>query len=203
MKFKSFASLCLFLWMMTVCGTLLYFKIHNEEESGIYDSLMGTDSESKDIVLNTYQHRDRISKQLLFLNEGERLEWRLRSDTSTFHLIRSKQDSKLTEHLENVFALLQERLYPMETGSSEHQLIRTLEADHAIYDYSLHHLLADDVNLSTFSGPGNHIIARKDIWNPLMVGRAKRLQISRKNNIPIIHAEDFKGTLTDWRELSL
>jgi len=197
MKFKPYVYSSLLIWLLLATGTLLFFKMHDEQESDLYDALMGQNRETDKGVLNTSQQRKNITKQLLFLNGVDRLEWRLKSDASTFHLNRTEGKAKLTEQLEKVDAVVQEE------KTADHQIVRTIQADRAEYDYTHHTLIADDVTLGVYLVPSTHLLEKKEFWSPLMRGKARQFQLSRKANRPLIYAEEFQGMLSDWSGFSL
>lgn len=103
------------LFLIVICLTLLYYLLghHSEIDKIAYDKLVnGENLENKVIETQvSKQHRTGLQKNVFFNNDGQRLEFRLKSSHSEIALEKMDRHIEIVEHLQDVTCWLQESVY--------------------------------------------------------------------------------------------
>lgn len=167
------------------------------------------------------QERKRIFKEIWFTQGGQNLQLHLYGDNAELVIDRAGSATEITEHLHHVLCYMQEELYYILEDGTEvkrtddgwktkdsakaidvdiseatpMQIVRVLEADHAVYYYQRDHLLAEQALVSRHIIPGhtlNKALAKGKI---LMSGKAQFVEFSLTKGDINFKAYQFKARL--------
>ncbi|WP_068467118.1 hypothetical protein [Candidatus Protochlamydia phocaeensis] len=210
-----------------VAGSLWFFHSPSLEDHDRYLKLLEYSDSSKQQTdkkkpFTTRQQRSQVSKQIFFINDQGRLQWRLKSASSELTFGQQADSMELVEHFKNVSCLMQEKLIFSQSESQEslnlslnqrkgkreeegnlsasHQLIRCLQAQQAVYHYKTQELAAEDVDLARYSIPGHEWVDIFDSFKPVMKGQAQRIQLSFSPSEPSFKAQGIRATFQDWEK---
>lgn len=151
------------------------------------------------------QQREQISKQLLFMQDHQRVQLRLLSDHSELIFNQEGKEQEVKEYFKNLACLMQEKLvYVSDQGeeleqkerhrmdSQPKQYIRHLQAEKGVYFYQTGKLKANQVQFTHYLLPGHSWPALSDNCPSLLKGEVKEMEwILYKNNNPSFKAHDF------------
>lgn len=201
---KHFISFTL-LWVMLVLGCAAFLYLFSSDADMDYQLLITYGDQIKkerlqDHLRSSQQMRHRVSKQILYQREEERLQTRLNSAES--NLIYSKKDGEIVEHFKDLACMMQEKLIGSdneEKGEAAQQTIRELNAREAIYSYKNGMLEAKEVDVSHYLLPGHLCPESLADFQPMIQGKAAELQLSLFQE-PAMQAEGFQAVLYDWGE---
>lgn len=140
------------------------------------------------------QKRWNVSKQILYNQNQQRLQTRLKSKESELQLRRSQGKMQVEEHFHSLICEMQEKIYVR--GNQKEQLIRNLEAENGVYSYATGQLQAADVLISRLltTGASWQTETEKQL---LFQGRAKKVQFSFLGE-PSFKAQGLKASLFQW-----
>lgn len=140
------------------------------------------------------QTREGVRKEIWFSQEDKsRLHYRIESDSSVLTLAPSGGKFDLIENLSNIRCWMQEKLY--ETGASQMQQVRFLQASEGIYRYSQQQFLANSVALSLFRLPGHELITPLSTREAFLKGNARDISFSVSGKTPQFEAHQFTASL--------
>lgn len=143
------------------------------------------------------QKREQVSKQVLYTQNHQRLQTRLRSAASelVFHQNGSVRDFQ--EHFDQLNCEMQEKIY--ERAGQKEQLVRSLRAEKGVYSYQTGKLEAGEVALS-------RLIVMGDQWpivteqTPLLFkGTAAKIQFSLFKELSF-KAQGLQASFFNWGE---
>ena len=215
---KRIASL-VFLWALLVSGCVWFFHKPGVKDYHSYQRLMEysdrstkrPDKESKPFA--TQQQRYHVTKQFFFVKDNERLQWRLKSESSELKFGQQENAVELIEYFKDVSCLCQEKLVfcsnngkvisdeqgaLVNTPCKPKQLMRCLNAKQAVYHYKTEQLIADDVQLARYMLPGHQWIDKVHSFPPIMTGQAKRVQLSFSQKDRSFKAQGLQAAFQDW-----
>lgn len=131
--------------------------------------------------LTTYcqQLREGVEKEL-FHRENVTKRISIKSRESELYLFKKEKDVEVIEELSHVVCVAQEKLFVSKEGKPK-QIVQTIEADRATYDYTTSILTAKDATLKKYELSG-HALPPLPTQNPLMVGKAKDVTITVKED---------------------
>lgn len=211
---KRIASLVL-LWTLLVAGCIWFFHAPGLKDYHSYQKLMEysdrstkrSDRESKPFT--SQQQRYHVTKQVFFMKDNERLQWRLKSESSELRFGHQENAVELVEYFKDVSCVCQEKLVfcsendkiisdVQKPSYDPKQLMRSLNAKQAVYHYKTEQLVADDVQLARYMLPGHQWIDKLHSFSPLMTGKAKRVQLSFSQNDRSFKAQGLQAAFQDW-----
>lgn len=196
----SVQTRCCLLCLTLLLGAFVWIFLNPSTRiSEKYRQMMTDQRLSKEQVLTEQapviqQKRWNVSKQILYNQNQQRLQTRLKSKESELQLCRSKGKMSVEEHFQSLTCEMQEKIY--KRGSQKEQLIRSLAADNGVYSYATGQLQAMDVLISRSLTTGNS-------WRPendkqlLFQGQAKKVQFSVLGE-PSFKAQGLKASLFQW-----
>ena len=125
------------------------------------------------------QHRLNLQKDVLFFEKGQRLQLRVFSDSADIDFERSRGRTAVIEHLKNAVCYLQEGIFSLPEGNSDHPLQRVLflQADTATYHYQNELLIAENVKISRYLAPGHSLDQASTRLGPSMSGKAGHVEL--------------------------
>lgn len=142
-------------------------------------------------VFQADQHRNNVSKQILFLKDHDRLQWRLNSEGSELSFDQHDDSLELIEKFKGIHCVMQEKL----ADEGDRQFIRTLTAQDAVYHYKNKELLADNAIVDRYMVPGITWIDSFKEYTPVMTGKADKIELSFKYSQPAFRALKFQATI--------
>jgi lipopolysaccharide export system protein LptA len=131
---------------------------------------------------------------------SDRLDYRLKSDTSDLTVDYQEGKSTVVEHLEQVHCLMQEALLP---GDPPGQLVRSLQAARASYHYQTGELFAEKVKIERYRLPGHELGGPLEEGVLLMKGDAEEGTLSLSGKKPLLHAKEFQGVFLGPEAMAL
>ena len=143
------------------------------------------------------QQRKQIHKQFIFAQENERLQWRMQSQHSTICLEKVENSLQLVETLEGMTCEMQEKQKISNTSLDTHRIVRSLEAQQAIFYYQTQQLFAENVLVNRYKLPSNHWNLILSSFSPFMRGHAKKVHLVFSNK-PSFKAQGFQAIFEEW-----
>lgn len=211
--FKRHVITLTLLWLLVAFACFWILHAFSPDAQLAYQRLMNfSDQVKKEQIKEqaspTQQIRHQVSKQVLYNKEGQRLQSRLTSDYSELTLNLKGEDTQLVEHFRGLACALQEKLIdtpkqegPVDASSQEvsqpQQYLRCLKAREAAYSYKTGQLEAEEVDVAHYLIPGFHWTESLDAFQPLLKGRAEKLQLSMFKE-RTFKAQGFQATFHDW-----
>ncbi|WP_039356656.1 MULTISPECIES: hypothetical protein [Candidatus Protochlamydia] len=193
-----------------ILGGIWFYSTPSADDVRNYRKLMeysdrsSKKNEKHNKAFETQQNRTQVTKQILFMKDQVRLQWRLMSEKSELKLSQIENAIELVEFFTEVTCQCQEQLDACSnTDLSCHpsQLLRYLRAKKATYHYQTEQLTADDVQLARYKIKGHQWINDLQAFHPWMKGSAKRIQLSFSQNDRSFTAQDLQAAFQDWGEL--
>jgi cell division protein FtsI/penicillin-binding protein 2 len=194
----------------SLLGGILFYSQPSKADFLAYQNLMeysdrgGKSGVENSKVFTTQQTRTQITKQIFFMKEHERLQWRLMSEKSELKLSQVENTIELIEYFTNVACQCQEQFTNCDKGNvlcEPSQFIRYLKAKEAVYHYKTEQLVAEDVYLTRYKIKGHQWVNDLHAFFPLMQGRAKKIQLSFTKDDRSFHAQDLQAIFQEWNEL--
>ncbi len=157
------------------------------------------------------QTREKVSKQILYKKDSERLQSRLVSEHSDLILESKEKEMQVVERFQDLTCAIQEKLvHHAPENSQETQLfvedngqikqyVRYLKAHEAVYCYKTGQLEAENVEVIHYLIPGAFWPASLENFHPILQGNAKKLQLTMFKERHL-KAQDFQATFYDWEE---
>jgi hypothetical protein len=182
-----------FIFLITLLAVSCILLInHLKQAEREYDQLMTNQlrtQEIKEPAKAIKQTRTQLSKQVLFEQNGQRLQTRLKSDCSElfFH------NNKIIEKFDALVCIQQEGLLDAFQAG---QTIRYLMADRASYSYKADRLQAFNVKLSRHRLPGTILMESLDLSRPFFQGKAKKVNVCLFQN-SAFKAEGLQAIFSD------
>ncbi len=149
---------------------------------------------SEAIKTSTHQIRQKVQKDIWFSQEaGERLHYKIQSDTSLLTLEPKGKKVEIIENLEKIKCWMQDKIY-YSADNTPLQQLRFFEADQGTYRYSASEFDAQTVILSLFRMPG-HEIPETLSSSPFIKGIARDVCFSVSGKTPKFQAKQFQAQL--------
>lgn len=208
--YKTKLFILTFIWLILVLGSFWMLFSTSSESKIAYQCLINQhDKEKKERLKEEIrpmqQERLHVSKQILYTKGSDRMQSKLRSDSS--HLFYSKQTGELTEEFKGLTCFLQDKLIHASKGDDSNsketplaltqQVVRHLKADEAFYSYKTGQLEANNVDIAHFLLPGTTCPDSLDQLSPIFTGKAQTLLLSLFKE-PSLKAHGFQGVLHSW-----
>jgi hypothetical protein len=211
--FKRHVITLTFLWLLVAFACFWILHAFSPDAQLAYQRLMNFSDQvkkeqSKEQASPTQQIRHQVSKQIFYNKEGQRLQSRLVGDYSELTLNLKGEEPQLVERFRGLACALQEKLIDApkhegqgDTSSQEpsqpQQYLRCFKAQEADYSYKTGRLEAEEVEVAHYLIPGFHWPESFDAFQPLLQGRAEKLQLSMFKE-RTFKAEGFQATFHDW-----
>jgi len=151
----------------------------------------------------TTQERQGVSKDILFTDNGKRLQMRLRSEQAEMALHRHDERTEIVEHMTRVKCYLQENLiFLMPDGSEVNalvegaqpvQVVLFLEADKASYNYKSDLFTGNTVNVTRYWAEGHTLDETAHPLKTLINGIADSVEFSLAGKGTHFKADGFKA----------
>lgn len=121
------------LLVLILIGSAISFFLlsANEEEYHKLLKNMGAIATNEPEQYTNKQQRKDTQKDIWFLRGKDRLHCRMKSPLSEIHFLRNEKGTQITEHMQGIFCLLQEKL----EENPEKQSARLFQAEKGIYSY--------------------------------------------------------------------
>ncbi len=149
---------------------------------------------SEAIKTSTHQIRQKVQKDIWFSQGiGERLHYKIQSDSSLLTLEPKGKKVEIIENLEKIKCWMQDKVYYSAENAPLQQL-RFFEADQGTYHYSSNAFDAQTVILSLFRMPGHEIPSTLST-SPFIKGVAKDVCFSVSGKTPKFQAKQFQAQL--------
>jgi hypothetical protein len=198
---KAFVS-TLFL-LIVVIGSILYycFYVLPKDVKNYEDYLEKNlkKPSQKQSALYTEQLRENVQKDIWRFDDTTRLHYQIQAKTSILSLTPSNNGVFMKEAMSNIVCLIQEKLYE---DSSHHpmQQLKTLHADHGIYDFNKHLFEAETVFLDFYTLPGHSLPTTLASETAFLKGLAKAVSFTLSDHGPSFHAEKFKAHMHSFEK---
>ncbi len=142
------------------------------------------------------QAREQISKQLVFMQDEQRVQLRLLGDHSDLIFNQEGKEQELIEYFRPLTCLMQEKL--IHVSDEPKQYMRRLKAEGGIYSYQTGELKANQVQFTRYLLPGHSWPSLSENSPSLLEGEAKEMEwVLYKNKNPCFKAHDFYMTLQE------
>jgi hypothetical protein len=214
--FKGYVISSVSIWLAAVLASYWFFYTPSTEAREAYRQLMEYSDQSKkeftkDQEQYTRQSRKQVSKQILYCQEGQRLQTRLNSAQSELVFGQKRAGTELVEHFQDVDCTQQEKVVIAAVKNSNRdnasktdlealqQMLRNVKAREAVYSYKTGKLEAQDVMLTRYLLPAGVWPVNFEGSVPLIKGRAKKIEFTFFNE-PAVKAEGFQAILNEWGE---
>jgi hypothetical protein len=168
-----------------------------------------------DIPYKAKQQRVNLHKEILFTKGLDRLQMRLTGTYADLIVDHQEQQTDFLEHIYNVACDIQEEIYyQMPDGrklssSQEGQLsasdkpaqlipmqvVRSIKADMATYNYSRDSLVAENVNIERYTAPGHKLVDASEQRTLLMRGTAQWAEFSLSEHGRSFNVYQLKAAL--------
>jgi hypothetical protein len=192
--FKKRIYSLMVLWCLLAGGIAWFFHDSPSRSQRVYQRLMDYSDSSRNNsskVFKAEQRRTNVSKQILFLQTNERLQWRLNSDSSELSFDQNEDSLELIERFKGITCIMQEKL----VADKQTQFVRSLTAKDAIYHYKNEKLIADEAVIARYEIPGLSWISSLTDFLPFMTGKAEQIELSFKHKPqPSFKAQKFQAT---------
>lgn len=169
-------------------AALLWLTFHHtsKDEAQLQELMTSADlattrEQAGGLVSYCQQFRTGVVRELLVRDELPR-RCRITSRDSELFLFRQHKEIEIVEELDHVRCILQEELYVTPQGQPM-QIVHTLEAERACYDYTTQTLTASDALVRKYRLPG-HALGEFPRGAALMSSRAKHVTLT-------IHGKDY------------
>ena len=193
--FKKQLFCMTFIWVLLALGTGLFFHTSPSRAQSTYQRLMKYSDSSKKNSNKTFkaeQRRTKVSKQILFLQNNQRLQWRLQSVSSELSFDQQEKGLELIERFKNVNCIMQEKF----SQENKTQFVRTLKAEEAVYHYKKEELVADQALVARYEIPGSLWLNNTASSIPMMEGKAEKIALSFKSN-HLFKAQKFEASFSE------
>lgn len=181
------------LWCIVALGIAWFFHSSPNRSQRVYKRLMDYSDSSRNQsskVFKAKQHRLNVSKQILFLKNHERLQWRLNSDSSELSFEQQEDSLELIERFKGIFCVMQEKL----AKGKQMQIVKSLSAQDAVYHYKNKQLIADQAIVAQYEIPELAWVNSLKDFTPFMTGKAEQIELSFKSAQPSFKAQKFQAT---------
>ena len=201
------------LWIVLVMVCVWNFRSFSPEGQLAYQRLLHFSDEAnmehqQEEAHHTHQTRFKVSKQILYKKDLQRLQSRLASESSEVIFDPKGKKSEVVEHFKELTCAMQEKLIDGSNQKEEKdssnqndlqpkQYIRCLNAHDAIYSYQTGKLEAEEVDVAHYLIPGSLWPLSLDSFQPLLKGHAQKLQLSIFNELTL-KAQGFRATFYEW-----
>lgn len=209
--FRKQLVILILIWFSLILACFVLFQTFSKGARFAYHQLIDyndgvKNEQSEDRAKQT---RYQVSKQILYKKDAHRLQSRLFSETSDLMFDLQGNGSEFIERLHDLSCTMQERVLEISKNSEgkpfsdpivEPQLfVRYLKADDALYFYKTGQLEAQEVEIAHYLVPGLLWPISLTPFEPLLQGRAQKLQLSMSKEIHL-KAEGFQANLYQWGE---
>lgn len=201
--FKRYIYIPICLCMLLIAGWSRMFYAPSTRGIEAYRSLLaftdGGKQDAGEAGSRTKQSRLHVSKQILYVKEGRRLESRLMSDRSELVLNRNGCKPEPIEYFENARCFIEEKLPESEISSDSIEgsvsdpgfslrSVRSISAQNAAYFYLTGELQAEEVQLSRYILSDRYSMFSLSEGTILFHGNANRIRFS------LFNGPNFKAT---------
>lgn len=178
----AIVALVLFLWTFSSSVT----------EEATYRNLMHEGGfQSGSSPQNGQQSRQSVQKDFFFPRDGERLQFRLMSESGNLYFVQEEEKNALREEMDQVRGIFQEQFF-MKNGEVFQQ-IENFQAAHATYNYGNQTFLANDVLITQFQIPGTRLMVDFGSYPPVVQGNASQMDIDFSGGHPQLTLRHFKA----------
>ncbi len=153
------------------------------------------------------QFRGHVDKDLWIAEKEDRLHFHLASQTSTleFNLVGGSEE--ITEHMENVTGIIQDKLFYITPDGEEvvtnephpdfeaWQEVRYLEAEKASYHYKTGRFVAREATLTRYRVKGHAMIDTVEGLDPIISGKARSAEFTMAKGGVDFKANHLKATV--------
>lgn len=162
-----------------------------------YERILKEQETTNSLPTTAHQIREKVHKEIWFTQEDRsRLQYRIYSNTSLLTLEPADKKIHIVENLQKVRCWMQDKLYyAAATKQQPMQQVRYWEADHGVYRFNSHELLAQDVSLSLFRLPEHQLPRNYLPNNSFLQGLAKNVSFSITGKTPQFQATQFQATV--------
>jgi hypothetical protein len=196
---------------LTIFGVLLLAAIaflsyqglfkYSDKDRKTYFSLMEKADPSQAIdekPYTAYQKHHDIHKEIWFNKKNQngeikRLQMVLRGKDADLILDHDQSRNEVIEKMKDLNAYIQEELY-YSKENEPWQTVRFIKAKDATYYYNTNSLKADEVTLFLYQLPGHTLAASLDNYQPIMRGKAKKIELFFNGNDLNFKAHEMKAT---------
>lgn len=140
------------------------------------------------------QEREKVQKDIFFMEDGIRKHIKINSEKSNLSIIEKNNKTKLIENLENVTCLAQEKIYFSHPQNCKMQKIRFFTAKNGIYIYPEHKFFTNSINLKFFDVPGIVLPESIKEFMPYLDGIAEEVSFSIHEKNKKLNAKHFKAS---------
>lgn len=186
---RAFIAYSALLLAIIAIGGNSLFRL-TEHGSDEYRSLVQKGEPSTE-VSSTQQKRFNVHKQILSAHP-QRQETDIKSEQSELVWEKKADSAEMVEHFHNLLCISQERFQE----SPPTQLIRTMQAQEAVFHYHSRQLTADNIQFARYSIPG-YEVHENFTSKPFMQGEAKSAVCSFEDS-PQFQAKEVKIKGEKW-----
>lgn len=202
------------IWLALIAGAFWRFHAIDPHDQEVYHQLMANSDKSRVSSSSTnQQQRFHVVKDLLFAETPHRLHCHLCSDSSELTFEQNNRHIELVECFKEMTCLIQEdlfyecqdgRLIKVEKDGKElnqqadarpKQIVRYLKAKNATYHYQTKELVAENVDVARYCLFGHDTVYSLEGFQPFMVGKAERIQLSLAKDRQSFQAQGFQATI--------
>lgn len=124
----------------------------------------------------SHQERKKLQKDIFFVDKGKRLQIHIESDSANLLCQSRGEELAVVEKMHQMRCWVQEKL--SEVGEEPQQVIFFIEAEHALYSYSDHTLIAEEASICRYRC-ASHLLKPSDGSSVLLTsGRAKKVVLT-------------------------
>ncbi len=151
------------------------------------------------------QERDQTSRQFIFTQGTERLQWLMKSAKSTICLEQIDNSLQLKENLKKMSCMMQENEIKISEDLSSNsalqskpdQIVRYIEAQEALYFYKRQQLVAEQAAIKRYQIPQEKWMEQLFSYQPVMQAQARKIQVDFSKQ-PTFKAQGFQLIFQDW-----
>lgn len=193
-------SLIIFFLLAVLCAFSIYYtcffilpKDIKAYEENVKKQEKKKEKDKK--ISSSEQIRIGVSKEIWTPQADTSLYSRIEAKHSSLHMLQKGHDIKLTERLEDVRCLLQDRISKTSSGQQV-QHVKTFSGKEGFYDYGEKTFISQKVYLSFFTLEGTTLPNEIFLYEPLMQGLAKQATVSFKDHHLSFKAESFRADVS-------
>jgi hypothetical protein len=175
----------------------------NVDEESYHQLISSASNGNGNQSYTTTQERQGVCKDIIFSDNGKRLQMRLRSEQSEMAMHRRDEHTEIVEHMSGVKCCLQENLiFLMPDGSEVDafvdgaqpvQVVLFLEADQASYNYKRDLFTAKTVNVIRYRAEGHVLDENAHPLKTMTSGIADSVEFSLAGQGTHFKADGFKA----------
>lgn len=155
-----------------------------------------SNSSSHIVSEHAYQTREGVRKDIWTVENGQRMHYRIDSQSSILRLVPNDTKMELVENLQGIKCWMQDKLlFSNETGTAPLQQVRYLEANAGTYRYNTQQFDANSVSLFFLRLPGHTLTFDVGSKHAFLSGIAQDVSFSISDGTPQFKAQNFKASI--------